>query len=197
MLKYILGAAIAAALAASPAFAAKISFDPTDCKGNGTKCGLIIVEGEIRDGDQTTFANVSKGVDRALIVLNTQGGDFKAGLNIARQIKTAGWNTGVHNYCVSVCAVMWLSGSDRYYRVSSRIGFHGIYWTTVDRNGNTIKGSARVSSGGNAVLGGYLAELGLSETTIDLLASPGPTEMYWLQTKNLKQLCIKAERLDD
>jgi hypothetical protein len=66
----------------------------------------------------------------------------------------------------------------------------------VDRNGNMVKGSGRVSGGGSAVLGAYFAELGLPEKTIDIFASPGPNEMYWLETKNLKQLGIKAERIE-
>jgi hypothetical protein len=49
MIKRIAGAVIAAVLASSSVFAADITFEPTDCKGNGTNCGSIVVNGEIRD----------------------------------------------------------------------------------------------------------------------------------------------------
>ena len=197
MIKHIAAAVIAAVLASSSAFAADITFEPTDCKGNGTKCGFIVVNGKILDGDEQTFASVSKGIDRVFVILNSPGGHFDAGLNIARQIKNNEWNTGADAFCASICAVMWLSGSTRYYKPSSRIGFHGVLWAASDRNGNMIHGSTRVASGGTAVLGAYFAKLGLPEKTIDILASPGPNEMYWLETKNLKQLGIKAERIVD
>src|SRR5262245_21808292 len=178
------------------AHAANIKVDLQDCEGQKSKCAFITVDGDIREGDENMLAMRTMGIERAMVLLNSNGGRFDAGMDMARLIKKKGWDTGAA-HCTSICAVMWLSGANRYYRATSRIGFHGVFWAVSDRNGNPVTNRAFASSGANAVLGGYLAELGLSPKTIDTLASPGPGQMYWLETKNLKELGIKATRMND
>jgi len=196
MLKHLLGAAIAAVLALSSAQAAEIELRPKKCDdAQFTNCGMVLVYGDIVEGDDVKFARVTDGLQAAVVVLNSAGGEFKVGINIARRIKKYGWNTGAHKLCASVCAVMWLSGEQRFYLRESRIGFHGVYRQLIDkRTGRPI--SNHVSSGGSALLGAYLSELGLSAEAIEAFAAPGPNEMYWLETKKLKQLGITAERID-
>ena len=178
------------------AHAANIKVDHQDCEGRKSKCAFITVDGDIRAGDENMLAMRTMGIEQAMVLLNSPGGRFEAGMDMARLIKKKGWDTGAA-HCTSICAVMWLSGANRYYRATSRIGFHGVFWAATDRNGNLVTNRAFPSSGGNAVFGGYLAELGLSPKTIETLASPGPGQMYWLETKNLKELGITATRMND
>ena len=168
------------------------------CNHNDPNCTVVYLQGDIRPGDEKTFAAVVKNIkDDVLVVLNSGGGEFEAGMNIARQIKNRGFTTSASNFCASVCAVIWLSGSLRFYLRESSIGMHGVYRTRVDRNGNRINGAPVYgSSSGNAVLGAYLAELGLAPKTIATLTEAGPGDMYWLKTKNLKDLGIEAKRID-
>ena len=193
--KFLLASVLAVSAAAS-ANAAKIELGSDRCNDGHPNCYMITVEGSIDEGDEVTFAKVAKDVTEGIVVMNSPGGEFKTGLDIARQIRAKKLNTGAL-YCASMCAVMWLSGSDRYYTKKSSIGFHGIFTVFVTKNGERIKGVApRVPSGANAVLGAYLNELGVPSKSIDLLVSPGSESMYWLKTKNLDALGIKATRLD-
>ena len=196
MKKFLL-ASVLAVSAATSANAAKIEVGSNRCNDGDPNCYMITIEGKIEEGDEVTFAKVAKNVTEGIVVMNSPGGNFETGLDIARQIRAKKLNTGAL-YCASMCAVMWLSGSGRYYNKGSNIGFHGIYTVLVNkRSGERIKGVApAVPSGANAVLGAYLSELGVPYKTIDLLVSPGPADMYWLKTKHLDALGIKATRLD-
>ena len=196
MKKFLLASVLALSVATS-ANAAKIELGSNRCNDGDPNCYMITIEGRIDEGDEVTFAKVAKNVTDGIVVMNSPGGHFETGLDIARQIRAKKLNTGAL-YCASMCAVMWLSGSGHYYQKDSRIGFHGVYTVLVNkRSGERIKGVApTVPSGANAVLGAYLSELGVPYKTIDLLVSPGPDDMYWLKTKNLDALGIKATRID-
>jgi hypothetical protein len=193
--KFLLASVLAVSAAAS-ANAATIELGSDRCNDGDPNCHMITIEGRIEEGDEVRFAKVAKDVTGGIVLMNSPGGEFKTGLDIARQIRAKKLNTGAL-YCASICAVMWLSGSDRYYTKKSSIGFHGVYRVLVNRNGERIKGFApSVPSGANAVLGAYLNELGVPSKSIDLLVSPGSENMYWLKTKHLDALGIKATRLD-
>src|SRR5437899_5488690 len=79
---------------------------------------------------------------------------FGQTLNIAARIKEKGWKTAVGptNVCVSMCALVWLAGHPRYWATDSKIGFHGVYQ----------QGDLKSSASGNAVVGAYLRDFGLS-----------------------------------
>jgi hypothetical protein len=196
MKKFLLASVLALSVATS-ANAAKIELGSNRCNDGDPNCYMITIEGRIDEGDEVTFAKVAKNVTDGIVVMNSPGGHFETGLDIARQIRAKKLSTGAL-YCASMCAVMWLSGSGHYYQKDSRIGFHGVYTALVNkRSGERIRGvAATVPSGANAVLGAYLSELGVPYKTIDLLVSPGPDDMYWLKTKNLDALGIKATRID-
>ena len=186
---------IATSTMMTAANAAVIEISDDHCNNDDPKCTIINLHGEIRPGDDKTFAAVIKNIKNdVFVLLNSNGGEFEAGMGIARQVKNRQFKTGA-SFCVSICAVIWLSGSSRRYLRESSIGMHGVYTMWSDRNGNIIKGKGAVSSSsGNAVLGAYFAELGLAPKTIATLTEAAPNEMYWLKTKNLKDLGIEATR---
>jgi hypothetical protein len=57
------------------------------------------------------------GVTKALVLLNSIGGNLNAGLAIGREIKQRGFTTGAYNVCASACGMIWLAGSTRYVQV--------------------------------------------------------------------------------
>jgi hypothetical protein len=74
--------------------------------------------------------------------------------------------------CASACAIAWLGGAQRFIGAGSKVGFHAAY---------VLKAGVTAESGpGNAVLGSYLYQLGLSEEAIVYLTQAGPTSMKWL-----------------
>jgi hypothetical protein len=74
-------------------------------------------------------------------------------LNIGSAIRRMGFDTLVlsNKTCASACALIWLAGHYRWAGPKAAIGFHAIYY-----------GDGNISSGGNALVGAYLRDLGLS-----------------------------------
>jgi hypothetical protein len=71
-----------------------------------------------------------------------------------------------------------------------------VYLAPADKQGRMMKnGKATPSSGGNAMLGAFLGQLGLSDVAIRKLTEAGPHDMFYLNNKNIGELGIAAERL--
>jgi hypothetical protein len=115
--------------------------------------------------------------------MNSRGGLLVEGLNIGTTIRAKRFNTAAHNYCMSVCAMMWLAGVQRTTPSDTLIGFHGAGY----ENGEP-------SIAGNALAGAYLANLGFSYKTIAALINVGPKEMNWLSFEWAKALGIRVLR---
>ncbi|MBB4006228.1 hypothetical protein [Allorhizobium taibaishanense] len=105
-------------------FAAEFSREPGS---NGTD--LIFVEGILSDGDEVTFRKMATTSDKAIVVLDSEGGAVKAGLEIGRAIRLRGFATAVTpgTLCASACALTWLAGSPRLISHASKVGFHAAY----------------------------------------------------------------------
>jgi len=204
MKKYLLAVMAACAVFTTAANAASFQANPGRCNDGDPNCWMVTIEGKINPGDDEVFTRVTKKVPdvsddvRVVVVLESPGGNFDAGMSIARQVRDKRYSTGANKLCTSICAVIWLSGNGCFYLKESAIGFHGVFTHYVDKNGNHVKGTPYwVPSGSNAVLGAWLAELGVPMSTIELFTSPNADSMYWLKTKNLKALGINATRLGD
>lgn len=76
--------------------------------------------------------------------------------------------------CESACAYIWLAGAPRFAEASSLIGFHAAY------DGMTLQDMGNA----NAVLGGYLARLGLRYDTIAWMTSASPARMSYLSIES-------------
>jgi len=141
----------------------------------------IIVEGIFEYGDDTRFRSALSGVDQAMVVFNSEGGSLDAGLEIGKAIRMRGLVTGVlsGNMCMSACALAWLGGASRFADTNAIIGFHAAYTTKF--------GVARETGAGNARVGAYLANLGLSEQAAYWLASRSPDEDMLILTPQIAQ----------
>lgn len=129
---------------------------------------MIVISGSFAPGDQQKFNEVAAGISKALVVLDSPGGNVYSAIQIGRTIKRLGYSTFIPSktLCASACALTWLAGSTRFADDSSFIGFHAVY--TLD------KGVAKESGSGNALVGAYLADLGLSDLAIVYITNAPP-----------------------
>jgi hypothetical protein len=159
-----------------------------------------MIDGDIVEGDADKFASEvkTKDITTAIVNLNSYGGSLIDGLRIGLEIKDKKFQTFVGDdwYCVSACADMWLAGSVRYYGgAKSRIGFHGAYWLGTDKSGKPLKNAKpQPDSSGNALVGAYLRDMGLSYEAIETLTTAGPSEAFWLSVDSAKKLGIEVTK---
>ena len=121
---------------------------------------FITVSGTIEPEDGTKFSQIVSEIKNGFVILDSPGGAVLSGLEIGRLIRNKKLMTGVPSstLCASSCALLWLAGSTRYAEESSLVGFHAAY---VIRNGKQVETGV-----GNALIGAYLNELGLSDRAI-------------------------------
>jgi TonB family protein len=167
-MKFAIVAAIAIGFAA-PAEAATITVSHLDNQES------ISIDGAIEIGDDIKFENVINQIvpeKTVVVILSGPGGNFLPGFKIGTDVFQRGWATRVEGdqYCASMCAYIWLAGKPRFVMSGSRIGFHAVYSMFTGKE----------TGSGNAMLGGYLAKLGLSYEAIAFLTEAGPKEMTWL-----------------
>lgn len=118
---------------------------------------LISVDGTFADGDDATFRRLAAESDRAVVVLNSGGGNLHSGLEIGKAIRLRGFATAVPPgaLCASACALTWLAGSPRLLDAESKLGFHAAY--------RLVDGKASESGAANALVGAYLNQMSTAE----------------------------------
>jgi hypothetical protein len=90
----------------------------------------IYLSGDIVKEDAETFFNMTKSIERAAVILNSDGGSAMAGLRIGLRIREKGYATAVESdaVCMSACSDIWLAGSTRFAGPTAHIGFHTAYF---------------------------------------------------------------------
>jgi hypothetical protein len=134
----------------------------------------ITVTGEMVLADGEAFSEAASTVGHAIVVFSSPGGSLFAGLQIGQLIQLHHFATVVlqGDYCASACAFAWLSGSPRMMEDGGQVGFHAAY---------VEEGGAKVESGvGNALVGAYLNNLGMSAQTIIYIEMAQPDQITWL-----------------
>jgi hypothetical protein len=87
--------------------------------------------------------------------------------------------------CTSACALIWLAGVPRTVGDTPHIGFHALYGPTTGRE----------TGSGNAVIGGYLGDLGLGYKANVFMTRKGPTSVEWLTPELAKEFSLTWEML--
>jgi hypothetical protein len=148
---------------------------------------IIVIAGDFVLGDEKKFIDLALGSQSAFIVLQSPGGNLYAGIEIGRAIHLKGFGTLVPDgvRCASACALAWLGGSPRVMGDTGQVGFHAVY-TTND-------GQPAVSSAGNALVGAYLNQLGLSTSAVLYITSPSPHDMQWLSFSDARRVGIDVQ----
>jgi hypothetical protein len=98
--------------------------------------------------------------------------------DVARRYHTM---VGTKAVCASMCGIIWRAGSTRWVFATSHIGFHSPYFS-----------DKRISPVGAAVIGAFLAKLGLSDVAIRYLTEAVPNTMNWLTAEKARELGIDS-----
>jgi hypothetical protein len=182
----IIAAVVIGLCSTSAAITAEIIFQTYPAAEGSDEVSFIEIKGKIKPGDADRFdveANkVSTKPHRVFVLLSGPGGNLLDSLHIGTAIRSKGWYTSVpaKKECDSSCAYIWIAGVSRSADVSSRIGFHAVY----DMNTKREMGS------GNAILGAYLAIMGVSLPAISYLTSAGAFNMTYLTAEAAKTFDI-------
>ncbi len=159
---------------------------------------LISVSGTFTGGDDATFRKLAAASDRAVVVLNSGGGNLHVGLEIGRAIRLRRFATAVppDALCASACALTWLAGSPRLLDAESKLGFHAAY--------RLVNGKASESGAANALVGAYLNQLGLSDKAVVYVTSAPPEGVEWLTEQTAASvgigydsIAVKAPRVSE
>lgn len=173
---------IAAMLISLQAHAAEIT------RENGSEgIDLISVSGTFVEGDDVTFRKLAAASDRAVVMLDSGGGNLLAGLEIGKAIRLRGFATAVPPgaLCASACALTWLAGSPRLLDGTSKLGFHAAY--------RLIDGKASESGSANALVGAYLNQLGMNDKAVIYVTSAPPEGVEWLTPQTAASVGIGYE----
>lgn len=152
-----------------------------------TGLALIGLSGELLADDGEKFAAIARRFRRAVIIMDSPGGRLIAGLQIGKIIQLRHYATfsPEGGQCASACALAWLAGAPRFVQPASRIGFHAAF-----------DAETREQTGvGNALIGAFLNQLGLSTAAIVFIESPRPDDIAWLSTADARQLGIEVSML--
>jgi hypothetical protein len=146
----------------------------------------VVIEGDLEIGDIETFQRKAGPIPatRATVEFLSKGGSLLAGIRVGAQIRAKKFATLVPDgtQCASACALAWLGGARRYVGEYSSVGFHTAY---------IIKAAGPTESGpGNAILGAYLNQLGLSEKAILYITHAAPTSMQWMSIEEAAEYGI-------
>jgi hypothetical protein len=128
----------------------------------------IVISGDILDGDDARFGDLSLRFPRAVVYLESAGGSLVPAIEIGKLVRARQHPTAVldGSTCTSACALIWLAGTPRYLGPEAHLGFHASY---SDEGGRLVETGV-----GNAMVGHYLSQLELSEdaAVFATIASP-------------------------
>jgi hypothetical protein len=152
---------------------------------------LITIDGELELGDIDSFRSKTEllPVGRTTVEFRSKGGRLLAGIRIGALIRAKRFNTVVPDgaQCASACALAWLGGARRFVGEDSTVGFHTAY---------ILKTAGPAESGpGNAILGAYLNQIGLSEEAILYITHAAPTSVQWMSLEEAAEYGIVVAKL--
>jgi len=152
---------------------------------------LIAIDGELELSDIDSFRAKAEPLPlgRTTVEFRSKGGRLLAGIRIGAQIRAKRFNTVVPDgaQCASACALAWLGGVRRFVGEDSSVGFHTAY---------ILKTAGPAESGpGNAILGAYLNQIGLSEEAILYITHAAPTSVQWMSLEEAAEYGIVVAKL--
>jgi ATP-dependent protease ClpP protease subunit len=155
----------------------------------------ITIDGKIEVGDDKKFHELTDHInepEKIMVVLNSQGGNFYPGFDIADTIHLRGMKTATipNGECHSMCAIIWVSGMTREVYRPSHISFHSVYNT----NNNEVDLNSAVA---NALAGSLLGHVGLSYKAISWIMSAPSGSGHWLTPETAKEYGIAYDAFNE
>ena len=156
---------------------------PTQAASIDVKDNVIQISGIIRLNDILALEVETDGLDKPMVVrLDSNGGSFLPAIRIGEMIRQKGWSTHVERRCLSACAVIWLSGSQKSMSTAAQIGFHQVY------NRETGLVEAQPMN----FLRSYLARLGYTKEMIEFATQAGPADMSYFTGSDSQRLGVQV-----
>jgi hypothetical protein len=173
----LLARAVCAIACVGAAHAAIITVTPL----TNLDTALVTVEGELVFEDIQAFRQRVNSQPKALVALQSDGGSVLAGIEIGKIIRLRNFATLVPDNvrCASACALAWLGGAVRFMGPQAQIGFHAAYVLQ--------SGQASETGIGNALVGAYLANIGLPDSAVMYVTQASPRAMTWLNIAEAQQ----------
>ena len=180
--KAVLNLAAVLSLGSTSGIAASITLAPW---GDDPAHAIVIVEGRLESGDEIEFRIQVGRLTKAIVNFNSDGGVLLDGIAIGKTIRLKSFSTAVLDgkRCASACALAWLGGSPRYMGRTAFVGFHAAYFE---------KEGLPESRVGNALIGSYLTQIGLSETAVVYITQAAPTELTLLTLPDAEKIGIEV-----
>lgn len=149
---------------------------------------LIIINGDIKNGDDVKFREIAAKYSSAFVVLNSFGGTIVPAMDIGRTIKLREYTTVIldGSVCASACALIWLAGTRRAIYEGGQVGFHASY-----RN---VDGTLIETGVGNALVGYYLSQLGMGQKAVIFATTAPPDKILWLNDETAGDSGIAYEK---
>lgn len=117
-----------------------------------------------------------------VVSLHSNGGLFVPAIRIGTLIRQKGWSTHVEARCMSACALIWLSGSQKSMSTTAQIGFHQAY----------NRETRQVSDQAMNALRNYLVQLGYRNEMIEFATQTGPADMSYFTEAESKRLGVQV-----
>jgi len=138
----------------------------------------IFITGDILNGDDERFGDLSQRYPNAVVYLQSAGGALVPAIEIGKLVHARHHATAVldGSTCTSACALIWIAGAPRYLGAEGHLGFHASY---SDEGGRLVETGV-----GNAMVGHYMAQLDLSEDAAVFATIASPYEINWLTAEN-------------
>lgn len=137
---------------------------------------VIHLTGAIQSGDYERLEALRPRAPRDTeLSLVSQGGLIDEAIRMGGLVRAMGWSTTVpsRSICASACGLLWAAGTRRSLDETANVGFHAAFEVTGGR--------AVVSAPANALVGAYLAGLGIDAETIVYLTSAMPDQAHWIR----------------
>jgi hypothetical protein len=134
------------------------------------RAAVITIKGRITAGENYYFDTLAAGIDKAVVMLESPGGDMLAATRIGQSIRAKGFGTAVadRGLCASACAMIWLAGTARLLGRDARVGFH-----------SSAKNMKR-SDISNTHVRPYVEQLGYPSELYSYIIRADPSTMTWL-----------------
>jgi len=148
----------------------------------------VLVTGDFEFSDVADFNAAIAPLSKATVSFASEGGALLAGIRIGTMIRQKRFSTLVPDgtTCASACAVAWLGGTNRFVGRGANVGFHAAYVVKA--------GMVAESAPGNAVLGAYLGQIGLSEEAIRYITDAEPSTIHWMSMSEAAEFGIAVAR---
>jgi hypothetical protein len=164
----------------------------------GDLTGVLLVTGEIAEGDARRFAAHLEGLAEppTVIALHSPGGLVHEALDIGRQVRAAGLPTAVLSgaSCFSACPYILAGGTDRTVSGAGRVGVHQHYF---DEN-TYLPAFLAVSDiqAGQAEVMAFLNGMGIDPMLMEKALLTRPDDIYILLPEELTGFRLATDLTD-